>query len=266
MCIRDRHGSLSPVDKNSPCQNSYVLVIGDGDWYNHGSALRAARSLRQNHKIKTFTVAFGTGISSRGMRYFNELAKAGGTDKAIVATTAASLKVQLKAAISQIIASKLSFTAPSITATLEKGGSMFQAQFDYRQNKEWAGTITRTKINPDGSLDTKDKNNWSAADVMPDPNSRKIWSAVPGSDYRLGYNNFSVSNATNVGNLMQIYDQDIIDYHKDSANSDGSINNRRCANSSGLIDVNEDDLNGLINFIRGQDYFCLLYTSPSPRD
>ena len=106
-----KHGSLSPVDKNSPCQNSYVLVIGDGDWYNHGAAVRAARSLRQNEKIKTFAVAFGTGISGRGMKYFNELAKAGGTDKAIVATTAASLKVQLKAAISQIIASKLSFTA-----------------------------------------------------------------------------------------------------------------------------------------------------------
>ena len=49
------HGSLSPVDKNSPCQNSYVLVIGDGDWYNHGAALRTARSLYQNNKIKTFT-------------------------------------------------------------------------------------------------------------------------------------------------------------------------------------------------------------------
>ena len=90
---------------------------------------------------------------------------------------------------------------------------------------------------------------------MPDPNSRKIWSAVPGSDYRLGYNNFSVSNATNVGNLMQIYDHDIIDYHKDSNNSDGSTNNRRCANASGVIDGTADDLNGLINFIRGQDYF-----------
>ena len=29
------NGTYTPVDKNSPCQNSYVLVIGDGDWYNH---------------------------------------------------------------------------------------------------------------------------------------------------------------------------------------------------------------------------------------
>ncbi len=250
------HGSLSPVDKNSPCQNSYVLVIGDGDWYNHGAALRTARSLYQNNKIKTFTVAFGTGISNRGMRYFNELAKAGGTNKAIVATTAESLKTQLKAAISQIIASKLSFTAPSITATIEQGGSMYQAQFDYRQNKEWAGTITRTKINPDGSLDTSAKaGNWSAVDVMPSPNARKIWSAIPGTDYRLGYNNFSQANATDVGNLMAIYTNDILDYHRDSNNADGSTNNRRCANSPGVVDGVTDDLKGLINFVRGQDYF-----------
>ena len=55
------------------------------------------------------------------------------------------LKTQLKAAISQIIASKLSFTAPAITATIEKGGSLYQAQFDYRQNKEWQGTINKNK-------------------------------------------------------------------------------------------------------------------------
>jgi type IV pilus assembly protein PilY1 len=27
------HGSLSPIDTKSPCQVSYVIVIGDGDWY-----------------------------------------------------------------------------------------------------------------------------------------------------------------------------------------------------------------------------------------
>ncbi len=249
------NGTYSPVDKNSPCQNSYVLVIGDGDWYNHSRAMSKARNLFQQHKIKTFTVAFGTGISSSGLRNFNQLANAGGTSKAIVATTAESLKTQLKAAISQIIASKLSFTAPSITATIEQGGSMYQAQFDYRQNKEWAGTITRTKINPDGSLDTKDKGNWSAVDQMPAPAKRKIWSVIPSTDYKTDYNNFRDSNATAIGNLIAIYANDILDYHRDSNNADGSTNNRRCANSPGVIDGTSDDLKGLINFVRGQDYF-----------
>ena len=71
---------------------------------------------------------------------------------------------------------------------------MYQAQFDYRQNKEWAGTITRTKINPDGSLDTSaGAGNWSAVDKMPTPQSRKIWSAIPGTDYRVNYSNFLCS-------------------------------------------------------------------------
>ena len=34
------HGTLSPVDKNSPCQKSYVLIIGDGDWFSgHSQAI-----------------------------------------------------------------------------------------------------------------------------------------------------------------------------------------------------------------------------------
>ena len=64
------HGSLSPIDKNSPCQKSYVLVIGDGDWYNHSKAVAMAKNLFNNYKIPTFAIAFGTGISSRGMRVF----------------------------------------------------------------------------------------------------------------------------------------------------------------------------------------------------
>ena len=156
--------------------------------------------------MKTFAVAFGTGISSSGLRNFNQLAKEGGTDAAIVAKTAAQLKSELKAAISQIIAQKLSFTAPAITATIESSGSLFQAQFDYRQNKEWAGTITRTAIDSNGNLNEKDKGNWSAADVMPSPDNRKIWSVgIPGTNYKSGYNNFTKANAADVGNLVSVY-------------------------------------------------------------
>ena len=109
-----------------------------------------------------------------GLRNFNQLAKEGGTDAAIVAKTAAQLKSELKAAISQIIAQKLSFTAPAITATIESSGSLFQAQFDYRQNKEWAGTITRTAIDSNGNLDENDSGNWSAVEEMPEPDKGKF--------------------------------------------------------------------------------------------
>ena len=40
------NGTYTPVDKNSPCQNSYVLVIGDGDWYNHSRASVSYTHLR----------------------------------------------------------------------------------------------------------------------------------------------------------------------------------------------------------------------------
>ena len=163
------HSSLSPIYANLSCQNSYVLVIGDGDWYNHSSAKTAVTNLKNQKKIKTFTVAYGGGISTSGIRYFREMAQAGGTNDVIIANTTASLKAQLKAAISQVIASKLSFTAPAITATIEKGGSLYQAQFDYVQNKEWQGTLTRTAISSGGVVNTADSGNWSAAQKLPTP-------------------------------------------------------------------------------------------------
>ena len=94
------------------------------------------------------------------------MAQAGGTNDVIIANTTAALKAQLKAAIMQVIASKLSFTAPAITATIEKDGSLFQAQFDYVQNEEWQGTLKRTAINSSGVIDVNDKGNWSASDVL----------------------------------------------------------------------------------------------------
>ena len=249
------NGTYTPVDKNSPCQKSYVIVIGDGDWYNHSRAETKAKSLYKQG-IPTFAVAFGTGISSSGLRNFNRLAAAGGTTKAIIATTAESLKTQLQAAISQIIASKLSFTAPAITATLNSAGSLYQAQFDYAQNKEWTGTIKRTAINSKGILDTKDKGNWSALEKLPKPQFRKIWSAIPGTDYENSkYNNFVEANSTEIDNVFTLMKHEVLDYHRTSNNSDGSTNNKRCASSSGVADGTTDDLKGLINFIRGTDYF-----------
>ena len=95
------HSTLSPIDKNLTCQNSYVLVIGDGDWWNHNGAARRVSKLLNSHKIKTFTVAYGTGLSNGGVRNFNRMAQAGGTNSVIVARTTQSLKTQLKAAISK---------------------------------------------------------------------------------------------------------------------------------------------------------------------
>jgi len=248
--------TYSPIDSKSPCQKSYVIVIGDGDWYNHSTAVTMAKSLK-NSGVKTFAVAFGTGISSRGYKYFGELAKAGGTEKAIIAKTAESLKTQLQAAISQIIASNLSFTAPAITATLNQDGSLYQASFDYVQNEEWTGTIKRTKIDKNGKLYPNDKDNWSSIDKLRKPADRKIWTVIPGGqDYRTAkWNNFVEGNYSKIEDLFTLMGFDIQDYHRTSDNTDGSKNNKRCASQTGVADGTDDDLKGLINFIRGVDYF-----------
>ena len=250
------HGTYSPVDSTAPCQKSYVIVIGDGDWYNHSKAVTKAKNLYKNYKIPTFAVAFGTGISTGGLRNFNRLADAGGTKKAIIAKSAESLKTQLQAAISQIIASKLSFTAPVIMPGIDKDGALFQAQFDYAKDEEWTGTIKRTAINSKGVVDTANKNNWSAIEKLPKPQFRKIWSAIPGTDYENSkYNNFVVGNSTEIDALFTLMKHEILDYHRTSDNTDGSTNNKRCASASGVADDTADDLNGLINFVRGLDYF-----------
>ena len=164
-----------------------------------------------------------------------------------------------------------SFTAPAITATISEGGSLYQAQFDYVQNKEWQGTLTRTAIKPDGSLDLNDKDNWSAVDKLPSPNSRKIWSEVPGVDYKSNYNNFVDTNWTSINTLLEQTGNEVPGYHNVT---DNPSNTQRCKNNSSVKDavngVNEDDIKGLINFIRGKDYFdydgdCnLTETRPKP--
>ncbi len=258
--------NTGPIDNNSPCQNSYVLVIGDGQWYNHSRAKSAVTSMLNNQKIKTFTVAYGGGIHGSGIRNFRQMAQAGGTNDVIIADTTADLKAQLKAAISQIIASKLSFTAPAITATIEQGGSLFQAQFDYVQNKEWKGTLTRTAISSSGVIDTNDKSNWSAARQLPTPDKRKIWSEIPGKDYKSDLNNFVEANYLEIDGLFGQTGNKVPKYHNIdetytvtengvTTKYENPKNTTRCKNAPGVRNDNEDDIKGLINFIRGKDYF-----------
>ena len=249
------HSSLSPIDKNLTCQNSYVLVIGDGYWGSHSSAKTIVKKLLSQHGIKTFTVAYGSGLSGSGINNFRDMAKAGGTNDVIIASTAASLKTQLKAAISQVIASKLSFTAPAITATIEKGGSLYQAQFDYVQNAEWQGTLKRTAINSSGVVDPNDKGNWSASDKLPTPDKRKIWTILTGVDYKTDYNNFKDTNWKKINDLFGLTNNEVSEYHSKTSSTARPQNTIRCANAAGVADGNEDDIKGLINFIRGEDYF-----------
>ena len=254
-----RHNSDSPIDTNSPCQGSYVIVIGDGDMQNTATAETKVRNLLNQKKVKTFTVAYGGGLSSNGIRQLDRIAKAGGTERVIKADTPDQLKAQLNAAIRSVIAEKLSFTAPAITATIEQGGSLFQAQFKYKQNMEWEGTLTRTAISKDGVIDEKDRGNWDASQMIPAPSARKIWGIIPGADYKTDYNNFTESNSLLIQSQFELFGNEVGDYHRDTPKVSGVTGNTRCSSrgdsTSTIADGIDDDVKGLISFSRGEDYF-----------
>ena len=134
------------------------------------------------------------------------------TVRVIIANTPEELKSELTSKIRQIIADKLAFTAPSITATIQEGGSLYQAQFAYEQFGEWKGTILRKKLNSDGTVEheTTEPNahgNWSAAVKVRGQSragdakdERHLWSAIPGASYFGNWDNFDVKNSS----IMQL--------------------------------------------------------------
>ena len=266
-------GPVSPHDPNSDCQLNFVIVIGDGkftggtgvlDQFRGQAAPRITR-LRQELGVKTLMVAYGDGIDARGMAYFDALAVKGSCDTAggedceptIVARTPQALKTELQQKIKQILAERLAFTAPSITATIQQGGSLYQAQFAYEQFGEWKGTILRKTLNADGTVehDPNAPGNWDAAVQVraqssggaSDPSTsdlRNIWTPLsePSSDYIGNWDNVSDTTAPLLEGEMTRLGFDLLNYHTSSSNCGGD-------------DTTDDERDGLLRFLAGQDFF-----------
>ena len=264
------HSTDSPIDTSASCQGNYVIIIGDGDWVRHEQAMIATTALATgNNNIKTYAIAFGPGISDEGMLNFDELAVAGGTERVRIASDGNMLKEVLNDIISGLIVDRVSFTSPSITAKVSEGGTLLQAQFQYVKRQEWNGSIKKTKLNEFGLPIPDHPSNWEAEEKMPSPSSRKIWTQLELSrDYTEGYNNVVVSNSSALRSMFERFGGRILDYHRDTAGVGGG-DTTRCSNLVPSIeDGSDDDLIGLINFIRGEDYFdydgdCVLNV---PRD
>ena len=184
-----------------------------------------------------------------------------GCESPIDAETPADLKTEISSKIRQIIAERLSFTAPSITATLEEGGSIYQAQFNYKANKEWRGHLYRYQIDGDVIQDSLEENNgfgnWDAGErlLVKGSTGRKIWTAIDTNQYGDagytgggGWNNWNTSNAAAIQNLFEATGNAVRDYH----NSGSTCG---LAGTDGVEDGIDDDVKGLINFVRGVDYF-----------
>ena len=274
-------------DEDSLCQLNYVIVIGDGAMTNTGIG-RAVDGVNIGHAgkgnsigrmeelrkkgIKSLYVAYGGGIKGKSMSMFKTFARAGSCEtlgdkdceEVIIANTPEELKSELTSKIRQIIADKLAFTAPSITATIQEGGSLYQAQFAYEQFGEWKGTILRKKLNSDGTVEheTTEPNahgNWSAAVKVRGQSSagdakdeRHLWSAIPGASYFGNWDNFDVKNSSIIAtDLFDMLGYTVPDYHNSSSYCATRDTGKKHVGSNG----NADDIEGLIKFMKGNDYF-----------
>ena len=240
------------------CQGNYLIVIGDGDMFSTDKAEASVkRMLGSKAEVKTFTVAYGGGLSPTGLRQLDKIAKAGGTDldRAIRASNPDVLKAELISRLRSIISENLSFTAPSITASVNEGGQLYQAQFKFKQNRDWEGDLIKKGLDSDGNPSPTPT--WNARKKMPDPDDRKIWSVIPGADYKTDYNNVTEANSDFIAPEFLRLENIVKDYHTETPV--GSATNNRCkfgGDSSGSIETgNEDDIKGLISFLRGEDYF-----------
>ena len=276
----DTNAGNKLIDKNAldsegnSCQLNYVIVIGDGEMKNTGTKTRNRLKALRDMGVKTLFVAYGGGISTNGISKFKILARWGSCkngdrtdpecEELIESETPEELKQDLMSKIRQILADKLAFTAPSITATIQEGGALYQAQFAYEQFGEWRGKLFRKKLKPNGEVD-HDNPVWNAADKIKSQSTpgdgedtRKLWSALGlvSSDYG-GYDNFSVANKDTIGTLMEYTGYTIQDYHNSTSqctpanDEDYTISITEPIGEDGV----DDDLKGLINFMKGNDYF-----------
>ena len=272
----DENAGGQLVNSEAECQLNYVIVIGDGAMRNTGvlgqagSAAGLMERLRKKG-VKSLYVAYGGGITGDNLQRFHELTRIGTSDaadatacaadddceRAIVALTPEDLKTTLTAKIRQIIADRLAFTAPSITATIEEGGSLYQAQFSYEQFGEWKGTILRKSIDSKGEVThtLTEADNWSAADELKtlskkgtEADGRNLWSAIPSTNYGEGTpDNFNTDNADQIKVLFDYLGYTIPDYHKADGTSD--------CTTKGADAFWGDETNGIILFMKGNDYF-----------
>ena len=276
-------GDTPIIDPDLPCQLNYVIVISDGYIRNWWEAYRTLAKLKDEHNVTTLMVGYGGSYNTSAKPIFDRLARAGscespgewfdvtdpytfepladktGCERAIGADTPEDLKTEIGSKIRQIIAERLSFSAPSITATLEEGGSVYQAQFTYEANGEWTGHLLRKSIiDNEVQHDTSPGNafgNWDAARSIKAQGStgRNIWTAIdttayPDSSYLGNWNNWNEDNALPIQELFESTGNVVRDYH----NSGSTCGVK---NTPGVEDGIDDDVKGLINFVRGVDYF-----------
>ena len=210
-----------PPNYGQECTQNYIIFISDGQWNNNHKVINELNDLRTKDKgklVKTFMVGFAlTGSQSN----YISTAVAGGTTAPLFADNEADLLATLTDAIKQAISGRLTFTTPAVMSDVQKGDFVYQATFEYANNKQWEGSVKKYQLNENGTFGATQ---WDAAETLNNrTSSRRIWTAGLSNS---NLNNFTTTNRDEIRAL--IYPQ--------SSPSDTEIDN-------------------LINFIRGVDTY-----------
>lgn len=213
--------SDSPINKKANCQNNYVIVISDGDWFGSPNPNSVAKTMLSNDQIRTFVIGFQ---GYRNKTNYTNLAKAGGTTTPLFADDETVLLQKLTDAIKQVLGSKLTFTSPAIMPDLKYGDHIFQSLFNYQSDSQWQGRLIKYKLKNNGQIGDKV---WDAGEKLSltKSSNRNIWTI--GTNYPSGINNFTTSNLSYLKNEL---------YKGTTADTDANANK-------------------LINFIRGLDSY-----------
>jgi len=214
-------GSQSPIIKGATCQLNFNILISDGQWNSHNSAMGMVRDMKNRLNVKTFAV--GLAINTGNRSNYESLADNGGTADALYANSSGQLLTALTDAIKQAISGTLTFTTPAVMSELQRGDFVYQSTFKYAKYKQWEGHLKKYKLNSNGTFGALQ---WDAANKLNNkaPSSRKLWTINIGTK---STNNFTTSNRDDLKRHL-------------------------FPNKSSPTDAETDDL---INFVRGFDSY-----------
>ena len=83
----------SPIIPGATCQLNFNILISDGQWNSHSSAMGVVRDMKNRLNVKTFAV--GLGINTGNRSNYDSLATNGGTTKALYADTSGALLIAI---------------------------------------------------------------------------------------------------------------------------------------------------------------------------
>jgi len=188
-----------PMDPNASCQKNFLIVISDGQW--HGSkAANIAANLLKTKGIATLVIGFHQGGSKAN---YISLAKAGGTypDSPLFSNNWQQLYETMSEYIRQAISSRLTFSAPVVMPNISSGDHIFQSTFVFKDKHQWEGRLSKFKLNSDGLIGPLQWDAGAKLDAKAE-SSRKIWTVANTFGVNTSINNFTTSNATDLGRAL----------------------------------------------------------------